>query len=318
MEKNIAPDLFQEIYYKKGMKTIKESILGSTRTGRTELIKTAIEEAKKNRYLIFDEYKINPDFTVSLGAAVKVIYDARWKLPFKIKEIYNIYRTPATKFYISNLSDPEILKNLPEETDFISFEYLDKNIKDISSIKTKNIKFIYCDIDRLPVMQSSVDTVEISHCSIKSLKNLCKANEYVILGCNNIKDLDGVVSDSRTKIHIEDCRSLESLEGIKGDSCLYLIANDCKKLKSLSCSLDFCHHFSVEANPRIKNFRGCPDTDDIQIYNMQEIDDPTIFPTSEEFKIFFSKKADRSKLPADLEDRIKKASGAKKIIIHFS
>lgn len=300
------------------MKTIKESILGSTRTGRTELIKIAIEEAKKNGYLMVDEYEINPDFTVSLGSAVRVIYDARWKLPFKIKEIYNIYRMADTKFYISNLSDPEILKNLPEETDFIEFEDLDKNIKDISSIKTKNIKFIYCDIDRLPVMQNSVDMVEINHCSIKSLKNLCKANEYTILGCNNIKDLDGVVSDSRTKIHIEDCKSLESLEGIKGDSCLYLISNACKKLKSLSCSLDFCHHFSVEANTRIKNFRGCPDADDIHIYNMKYLDEFTVFPTAEDFKIFFSKRADRSKLPNDLEARIKKASGAKKIIIRFS
>lgn len=299
------------------MKTIKESILGSTKTGRSAVIENALKEAKKEGYLFFKEYKINPDYTVSLGSNEIVMYDANYKLPFKIKDVYMIHNTGISKLRISNLSDPETFKNLPDRVDRIEYEYLDTKIKDIRSIEANIIAFSYCNILELPIMQNKLDRILINQCSIKNLKNISESEEYIIFKCNNLTDLKGIVSKNYTKIHIEDCNDLTSIDNIKGDRCEYLIIRDCIKLKSLSCSLDFCKYISVEANAKIKNFRGWPDGYKIQVYNINNLDDFTVFPAAEEFSICFSKNIDKSMIPDDLEDRIKTASGAKKIIINF-
>jgi hypothetical protein len=133
------------------MKTLIESILSSTKTGK-EAIKKQIEEwLKSNNVKDFD---INDDNSISMYTDTRTFFEIKTDIPKYIKIKY------CSEFLINT---PEALNVVPEECAKLAFENI--TIKDFTFLeKMKKCAVIY-----------------IHNCDIKSFKGLNKVNGLINL-----------------------------------------------------------------------------------------------------------------------------------------
>lgn len=299
------------------MKTIKESILSSTSTGKYVIVKEEIEnwivEQRKLGKLSSGPFTVNPDLSVSFQDFLE-LNDIEF--PYKIKEIFKKH-IAYTRIRLNKCTS---LDNLPESIDALLIDNCP--IKDISSCPEikRFLNIIHHPYGSVPKLPKYIPHVIIEECVFKDLAGICSSPFIELNRMDYLRSLKGIISDKYTRVDINDCNMLEWIDSfsIKGTEMGSLNISRCSIFRGFKMKNFYIKALEISGLNLIRSFEDWPKTGALSVSSIGELDNYTEFPESE--NIFLAFKAyGRSKIPWNIEDyteMIKKKTGAKRVIIN--
>jgi len=175
------------------MKTLKESILSSTNTGKSEIIRKRIEKWCEKHNIFYGKFKINDKLEIEKDR------NYPWNNLFiKLKDNEEV---PS---YIKFASDPYMLCNVSNDNKFGNNGLYKGKKLDLSFIPKECLRLdIHCDVNIISNLTVKAKVLGIYALNIKKFENV---------------DFEGVTKNSTLELYITDFKSLADT-GIKIKNC---------------------------------------------------------------------------------------------------